>query len=331
MKFSSLLLVSAMFPASALAFSGGVPRAEFSESPALKRFTPMEETDGSLICIDLLTGETGRNRGYLGECGDLEGEFGTRVELKTGRWPGGDLTRPDAKLDGLNLRRAILGSANLDGASLRGANLSLVDAEKVALTGADLSGADLTRINASKGVFARAWLIRTRLEGAYLDEADLTEADLRDADLKRALMKQARLPRAVLAGARLDHVILEGADLSGANLRGARLFKTDLTSAKLPGADLRAADLSGAWAFAAPNFKGALIDANTRLPMSLERAVSEFGMVVVEDPSTLPLPAPQPRPDAAEREKMRKGRDKRNPRQPVYCVDPSTGRTYLCG
>ncbi len=320
-----------MLPTSAFAFGSGISRAEFSESPALRRFTLVEELDGSFICVDLETGEAGRNRGYLGECGDLEGDFGTRVEVKTGRWPGMDLVRPDAKLDGLNLRRAILGAARLDGASLRGAVLSLVDAEKIDLTGSDLSGADLTGLTASGGSLVRAWLVRARLESAYLDGADLTQADLRGADLKRALLKKARLNGAMLAYANLERVNFEAADLTGANLRGARLFKTDLTSAKLAGADLRGADLSGAWAFAAPNFKGALIDDSTRLPFTHEEAVSQRGMTRAEGSESPALPEPQVRPDAAERDRMRKDRRKRDARPPAYCIDPESGRTYICG
>lgn len=103
------------------------------------------------------------------------GEILHRLPLPT--LQGADLSR--VSLFSADLARADLRGANLQGASLIGARLRRARLQQANLRGATLYGADL-------------W-------GASLREADLREADLRGADLE-----QANLSGALLAGVRLD-------------------------------------------------------------------------------------------------------------------------------
>ena len=102
------------------------------------------------------------------------------------------------------------------------------------------------------------YLIRAKLSGADLIEADLfkanlIEADLSEADLSKANLIEAKLFRANLFGAKLVE-----ADLSGANLFGAKLVEADLSGANLFGADLTKAMLFKAMLFEANLFEADL-------------------------------------------------------------------------
>ena len=109
--------------------------------------------------------------------------------------------------------------------------------------GANLRGANLRGAN-----LHGADLRRANLRGANLRGANLHGADLRRANLRRADLYGANLYGADLYGADL-----RGADLRGADLRGADLYGADLRGADLYGADLRGADLYGADLYGAKN------------------------------------------------------------------------------
>ncbi len=92
-----------------------------------------------------------------------------------------------------------------------------------------------------------------RVDGAYLEAADLAftnlkeiqlnGANLRGANLQGAYLRATKLEGADLSRANLEDVDLWQAALKGANLRGANLHKAYLSEADLRGADLRETDL----------------------------------------------------------------------------------------
>ena len=158
---------------------------------------------------------------------------------------GGDFS--GAILDGVDLYQADLQGANLGGALLRGANLSFAN-----LSGARLVGAQLGVAPGTGGAI-------TRLQGAYMPDADLTDADLRSADLSgahlyginrpvsfaRAQLDSAVLVGAILAGAQftgsLNDAVLSNAVLVNATFSGANLTNAKFDSAYLQGADFASA------------------------------------------------------------------------------------------
>jgi len=117
---------------------------------------------------------------------------------------------------------------NLTEARLYGAKLGLVNLIRAKLGGANLSDADL-----SKSILVDAKLGRADLSGADLSEANLGGADLRGANLNGANLNSANL----------GGTDLVGADLNGANLRLTYLGWANLTGAALNGTDLQDAIL----------------------------------------------------------------------------------------
>jgi Pentapeptide repeats (8 copies) len=106
----------------------------------------------------------------------------------------------------VDLRGALLGSANLDGADLRNAHLDFADA----------------RVNpaARRLTLRKADLREATLTHARLKRADLTEAQLQGADLRNAVLDGAVLCRAKLQGVpgdkRLGDAKVDGASFVGA-------------------------------------------------------------------------------------------------------------------
>ena len=115
--------------------------------------------------------------------------------------------------------------------------------------------------NTIKDTVIQAVKRRVRLDGAYLNCADLSGADIRQAnlncaDLSGADLRCARLDGAKLSCTKLDCAKLDcanfncadlsGADLSDAYLRGANFYCADLSDANLSGAYLHSADFRGA-------------------------------------------------------------------------------------
>jgi hypothetical protein len=124
----------------------------------------------------------------------------------------------------------------------------------------DLSGANLQRAQVT-GMFARADLSETHLEGASLDAAHLERASLEGAHLEMALLDAAHLE-----GATLDGAHLEGATLAAAHLEDASLL-----TAHLEGAILFDADLSKTSGLRPDDLARTLGDATTTLPEGMQR------------------------------------------------------------
>ena len=100
------------------------------------------------------------------------------------------------------------------------------------------------------------------LDGANLDRANLRGANLRGANLDRANLRGANLDGANLLWANLRGANLIGANLEGANLRGANLDRANLRWANLDGANLDMANLRGA-NLSGANLRGANLDGKT--------------------------------------------------------------------
>lgn len=154
-----------------------------------------------------------------------------------------DLSRvmlAEAKLPGLRLRKAdltgaVLPRARMEGVVLRGASL-----DKAVLSRAVLSSADLT------GARGCVRAIRTRLDAAVLDHAQLSGSVFDGARLVGASLVATQLDKASLAGAAFGETRLERTNLKGAqahHLRGDRItcVGADLAFAVLDDASFRQA------------------------------------------------------------------------------------------
>ena len=156
-------------------------------------------------------------------------------------------------------------------------------------TALHLEGVDLSKLDLTKGNYARISFVGAKFSDATLadtqfDRADLTDSDLDGADLRQATFSgRAKLINASLRHARLFHAVLRGADLSGAVLTGANLWHCDLreadfTGAKLDSSFLLEADFKGA------HFQGADISGAVVLPTQFDSAS--------EKPTSLPSTPP---------------------------------------
>jgi len=155
------------------------------------------------------------------------------------------------RLEGADMRKAILKGADLRGARLFRACLDLADLE-----GADLRDAHMAEARLSFVNLRQADLSGADLSGVYSMGADLREAVLRgtvdhvqrfcNADARGADFGSARLTSAQFFGADLRGASFRSADLADAILVRARLDDADLTGASLPRADLHQAVLRGA-------------------------------------------------------------------------------------
>jgi len=161
---------------------------------------------------------------------------------------------------------------NLAGADLHGVNLQGVDLRRAALGSVNLSGADLRLVNLREAFLEEADLSEVNLSGAYLIEAFMACADLREADLSGADLRGASLRRADMSETDLSATFqlrlsssprpkhnpkkllyIKGpntdlcfADLGltilcGANLTNAHMERVDLREAKLKGANFTSA------------------------------------------------------------------------------------------
>jgi uncharacterized protein YjbI with pentapeptide repeats len=88
--------------------------------------------------------------------------------------------------------------------------------------------------------------VRTAVEEAVKNDANLRDANLRDANLRNANLRNAYLAGANLGGANLRDANLRDANLRDANLRDANLRDANLRDANLRNANLRNAYLRGA-------------------------------------------------------------------------------------
>lgn len=147
----------------------------------------------------------------------------------------------ECALDGVDLRGARLSQATFMGCRLAGARLggALLDgavfAQQCDAAGADFSQARLVGANLGSMGLAGARFAQSRLDGAFLCEADFTGADLRLASAQGALLRRTRLRGAQMAGINLKDAVLQHADLRGADLRRSNLFAADLSRVRLDG------------------------------------------------------------------------------------------------
>ena len=213
-------------------------------------------------------------------------------------------------LTGGSLRKAQLESADLSGADLRGADLTGAGLWGARLVATDLSGANVDAWREGADFSGAIFDLKTRWgeggppqgalgPGGHADGVQASEIDLTGADLTGLSATGASMTRTHLDRATLDLAVLDRADLAGASLRGATLTETSLTEARLVGADLgdarleraelsgadleRAnlcgADLSASLGLDQASLKGAVGDARTRLPPSVDPA--ERGMILL--------------------------------------------------
>lgn len=129
----------------------------------------------------------------------------------------------DLRLDGIDVRRAILHRSKLTRASLIGATLAVGVLYDSDFRCADLRGADLEVANASNSDFSQALLQGARLAGCDLSDARFVKANLRGADLRGAGLVHANFRKADLTGANLNRTDLKHAVFHGALLRGTIL------------------------------------------------------------------------------------------------------------
>ncbi|CCI31335.1 secreted effector protein PipB2 [Microcystis aeruginosa NIES-1211] len=187
-----------------------------------------------------------------------------------------------AKLEKVNLISADLGGANLSSATLVKADLSRSNLSQSFLNFAILEGANLSGADLKKAYLIGANLRNARLK-SYLDaktnleDAVLIKAILESADLKNVLLINANLIRANLREANLKQADLRQANLEQADLRAADLTEADLSGANLANADLRGANLIKVKVDSRTNFKGALINEETKL--DFDRPNSNFNQV----------------------------------------------------
>ncbi|MBD2299473.1 pentapeptide repeat-containing protein [Nostoc sp. FACHB-190] len=131
---------------------------------------------------------------------------------------------------------------------------------------------DLRSINIRGAYFPK----ETKLQRAYLEDANLQEILLEEAYLQETIfiganLTGAKLSMAELEKAKLHKANLQGADLiqanlQGADLNGANLQKANLINAKLQGADLTGADLRGVQNLEQRQIDSAWGDHTTKLP-----------------------------------------------------------------
>ena len=119
------------------------------------------------------------------------------------------------------------------------------------LNGADLRearlwNATMTRVHLQKAKLDRAHLQRANLVDAHIEEAFLSEAWLQEADLTCVRMQGAHLEKARLQGARLMGTYLQGAYLQDVRLHGAYLVNARFQGALLSYVYLLGAILSKA-------------------------------------------------------------------------------------
>ena len=151
----------------------------------------------------------------LSEC-KLQG-----ADLRNALLVGSDLR--SAKLNGANLQYAILEYTNFafaeligvdvrsaysQGAILVGAKLQCANIEGAQMNGADLSGISMQGTNASK-----AQLNRVNLSFAKMQHSNLSQAELSDAILSSATLEEANLERSQLKGVKIDSLRKAGASV----------------------------------------------------------------------------------------------------------------------
>jgi uncharacterized protein YjbI with pentapeptide repeats len=171
-------------------------------------------------------------------------------------------------LEGIDLKEAVLSSAQLSGITLTKAKMQKVD----------LRGADLTK----------AFMVEVDLAGAKLERIDLKGAVLSKANLKGAQIKNGNLQCSLLRGTELQEANLEKANLSNADLNSAQLGvnsvgeKTNLKDANLKGANLLNVDLRET-RLQSTNLEGAIFNQYTQFPNDFDPFSAGMRQVQSED------------------------------------------------
>jgi uncharacterized protein YjbI with pentapeptide repeats len=114
-----------------------------------------------------------------------------------------DLT--EANLERVNLRGADWNDVDLSGANLAGANLAGADFSGSLLSDVNLTGASLQRCSLALANLSGANLTGANLTEANLSNANLSDANLTDANLTGADLQDAGLVRTKLMGVTLDN------------------------------------------------------------------------------------------------------------------------------
>ncbi len=117
---------------------------------------------------------------------------------------------------------------------------------RVKLQGSWLNGADLNGARLPEAILVNAYLQGVSLRNAQLDGADLTEAHLQKAKLTGANLQRVSLVESHMQQADLSNTKLQGSILNYARLHGAILVNTHLQEAGLNGTYLLAANLTRA-------------------------------------------------------------------------------------
>ncbi len=122
-----------------------------------------------------------------------------------------------------------------------------------------------------------------------LDESNLRESNLSGGTCESAIFYQAECARANFAGVMLSGAVFDEADLTYTDFHGADLFMATFTGAAIDGTSFTAADLRGVDLSETvrnnpnvepPDFRQALVDANTVLPGWTNTATA--GVVMTE-------------------------------------------------
>jgi uncharacterized protein YjbI with pentapeptide repeats len=171
----------------------------------------------------------------------------------------GELDLSKARLCRVDLRGADLHSCQFEGTDLR---LARYDRHTIWPHGFDFR---------SSGAIGP----QARLNGAFLNNADLAGMDLEGASLMGAYLSGADLSGACLRGARLAGADLRHALLRGALCEGARFLNCQLDYVDFRHAELKNSDLSGASCIRGADFSGA-IDIDTLRGSLLGRAFQEL-------------------------------------------------------
>jgi uncharacterized protein YjbI with pentapeptide repeats len=186
------------------------------------------------------------------------------------------------------------GPIDARGADWRNLRLGEIDFSKARLCRVDLRGVDLhgCRLEETDLRLARydshtiwphgfdfrscgAIGPQARLNGAFLNNADLAGMDLEGASLMGAYLSGADLSGACLRGARLAGADLRHALLRGALCEGTRFLNCQLDYVDFRYAELRNSDLNGASCIRGADFTGA-IDIDTLRASLLGRAFQEL-------------------------------------------------------
>jgi len=154
----------------------------------------------------------------------------------------------NATLTKVKFESAYLQNSNFNNAELKGANLTNTHLQHSDFTDANLNEANLTGARLEFSIFKnskieRAFLINANMKEAKLQKVNLKSTELNDADLTGAHINNSILDNVLLNNAKLQNSIIEKSNLNrsfliNANMKYARLKDTSLQFVVLKNADL---------------------------------------------------------------------------------------------